>query len=109
MSPVSTWTAGAVTVESTLSVDGQLADEWVFEESFIDDQVCKNSNVTCNYLMHSLQHCVAVAFNKNQSTMEPQTFEHIKPDHLQALLNPLHAGRDSDWDLHSSKQHKNTQ
>ena len=61
--------------------------------------------------MSSLQHCVAVAFNKNQSTQEhsPQTFEHINPDHLQSLLNPLHAERDSDWDLHSSRQHKSTQ
>ena len=57
--------------------------------------------------MSSLQHCVAVAFNKNQSTQEhsPQTFEHINPDHLQSLLNPLHAERDSDWDLHSSRSH----
>ena len=72
---------------------------------------CARTTMLLALLDAFLQHCVAVAFITNQSTREysPQTFEHIKPDHLQSLLIPLHAERDSDWDLHSTKQHKSTQ
>ena len=74
-----------------------------------------------------LQHCVAVAVNRNQSTgstyqehttpsskpstMTAQThgsFHLVSVSHIQSLLEPLHVERTTDWQIHSTREHKHT-
>ena len=94
-------TVKGVKTGSQLKLDGQLLNDWKFEESYIDPEV-SYTFISCSSIPINTQHCVCVAIADSHTTT-PHGFSEIDFDKILSSLEPLHWLDHNDWETFVNK------
>ena len=87
---------------SKLKLDGQLLNDWKFEESYIDPEV-SYTLISCSSIPINVQHCVCVAIAADCHATTPRAFSEIDFDKIMSSLEPLHWPDHNDWETFVNK------